>query len=335
MLPSSGELTGTHNLPSMSGVEVPDHIKQILDKLRCKFRKRSAGGSFPAMMRTLRIYDKNHDGKLSYEEFFHILENFHLVEEVAGPAALRGLGQPSRRLLKVTERFNRQNPVPGLVFGASTKKPTDAAAAEPSPVLTRAEADQLFDALDKDGSGFIDIPEFMRLVKPPLMGRRLDVVKLAFQILDTDGDGEVSVEEMAAKYDFSRHPEVINGLKTEDEALREFMHEWWDKNSDGRITFKEFCDYYQNISVTIDSDDYFELMVRNAWRIAGGSNPLSSCTTTLRALVYYVDGTTGIVEVKNSLGLKRWDTRELERRLIRQGVKGMKRAELVGTRIDI
>lgn len=36
------------------------------------------------------------------------------------------------------------------------------------------------------------------------------------------------------------------------------------------MTLEEFEDYYKDISCSIDNDDYFELMIRNAWHIAGG-----------------------------------------------------------------
>ena len=39
---------------------------------------------------------------------------------------------------------------------------------------------------------------------------------------------------------------------------------------DGKVTEQEFVNYYTNLGVSIDNDDYFELMIRNAWRIAGG-----------------------------------------------------------------
>ena len=36
---------------------------------------------------------------------------------------------------------------------------------------------------------------------------------------------------------------------------------------DGKVTPEEFIEYYANVSGSIDCDDYFELMMRNAWHI--------------------------------------------------------------------
>ena len=72
---------------------------------------------------------------------------------------------------------------------------------------------------------------------------------------------------MVDRYDFSQHPDVKAGRKTKKEALQEFLRHW-DRNSDGQVTWEEFLDYYKEISASIDGDDYFELMLRNAWRIA-------------------------------------------------------------------
>jgi hypothetical protein len=36
---------------------------------------------------------------------------------------------------------------------------------------------------------------------------------------------------------------------------------------------QEFVDYYGNISASIDDDDYFLLMIKNAWNISGNANP--------------------------------------------------------------
>jgi calcyphosin len=62
-----------------------------------------------------------------------------------------------------------------------------------------------------------------------------------------------------------------SGQMTKKEILEEFMAQWTPQHKrDGRVTLDEFEDYYKNISASIDDDDYFELMVRNAWHIEGG-----------------------------------------------------------------
>ena len=46
----------------------------------------------------------------------------------------------------------------------------------------------------------------------------------------------------------------------------------WDTNvRDNKVTTDEFIDYYKDVSASIDEDDYFELMIRNAWHLDGGS----------------------------------------------------------------
>lgn len=38
---------------------------------------------------------------------------------------------------------------------------------------------------------------------------------------------------------------------------------------DRRVTPEEFLEYYNNVSASIDNDQYFELMMINAWRLLG------------------------------------------------------------------
>ena len=48
------------------------------------------------------------------------------------------------------------------------------------------------------------------------------------------------------------------------------MKQWDTVDKDGRVTRDEFEVYYKDVSACIDDDDYFELMIRNAWKLAGG-----------------------------------------------------------------
>jgi hypothetical protein len=37
------------------------------------------------------------------------------------------------------------------------------------------------------------------------------------------------------------------------------------------VTKEEFCEYYNSVSSSIDNDQYFELMMNNAWKINDGN----------------------------------------------------------------
>lgn len=69
------------------------------------------------------------------------------------------------------------------------------------------------------------------------------------------------------------------------------------EEKDGKVTPSEFIKYYSNVSASIDNDDYFELMIRNAWHISGGKGwcENSSCR---RVLVTHKDGHQSVQEVK-------------------------------------
>jgi len=40
-----------------------------------------------------------------------------------------------------------------------------------------------------------------------------------------------------------------------------------EQSRDRTINMKEFKEYYNNISSSIDNDEYFELMIKNAWNL--------------------------------------------------------------------
>jgi hypothetical protein len=101
--------------------------------------------------------------------------------------------------------------------------------------------------------------------------------------------------------------------------LRAFMAQWDKADNNGEVTLEEFEDYYKGVSASIDGDDYFELMIRNAWRIAGGTG-MAANTANKRVLVTNADGTQAIVTVNNELGMKPGDRDAVRARLMQQGV---------------
>ena len=86
------------------------------------------------------------------------------------------------------------------------------------------------------------------------------------------------------------------------ECIAQFMANWEQGECDGKVTFEEWVEYYRDISASIDDDDYFELMIRNAWHISGGEGWCAN-TTCRRVLVKHADGRQTVEEIENDLGL--------------------------------
>lgn len=191
--------------------------------------------------------------------------------------------------------------------------------------LNAMELDTLMHFFDTDKNGAIDVTEFMVGLRPTMSESRLALVKLAFLRLDKNPDGQITYDELRSVYKVDKHPAVIKGTKTPQQVLEEFSAAW-NKNGDNVITEQEFIDYYKDISATIDNDAYFELMIRNAWHIAGGKGAAAN-TSNLRVLVTHLDGSQCVETIENDLGLDSDDKNALVAALRKQGVTDILKVE--------
>jgi len=204
------------------------------------------------------------------------------------------------------------------------------AATEHTMNWTPGQVKLVFDFFDRDKSGSISFDEFIQGVRGQLNERRQQLVLQAFAILDADKSGIIELNDIKAKYDASKHPDVIAGRRTNDEVLREFLDTFDSDNKDGKVTPAEFCRYYANLSASIDEDDYFELMMRNAWHISGGEGWCQN-TTCRRVLVTHADGHQSVEEIKNDLGIKADDKETMLARLREQGLTDITGIDLFGS----
>lgn len=165
--------------------------------------------------------------------------------------------------------------------------------------LTPSEFERIFKYFDKNNDGKIDYDEFLRALRGDMNQRRRELVMLAFKKLDRTGDGFITIDDLKDQYDVSFHPRFKSGQMSKQAILEEFLSQWDTINKDGKVTPEEFENYYKDISASIDDDDYFELMIRNAWHIAGGKGQYEN-TTIKRELVRDADGTERVVMAKGS-----------------------------------
>jgi len=142
--------------------------------------------------------------------------------------------------------------------------------------FSEGEIATLFATMDRDHSGLIEYDEFLRDIRGPMNAFRLAIVAKAFKIMDKDGNGYLDYNDIKDVYNAKFHPDVKSGKKTEQQVLQEFLetfeaHHNMRHNTapDHVVTKDEFDEYYNNVSASIDRDDYFEAMMNSAWNLDG------------------------------------------------------------------
>lgn len=116
----------------------------------------------------------------------------------------------------------------------------------------------------------------MRGIRGPMNTFRKMLAGKAFSIMDKDKSGVLDINDIKGVYNAKFHPDVKSGKRSEDEILGEFLETFETHHNiltngarDQRVTREEWDEYYNNISASIDSDEYFELMMNSAWNLDG------------------------------------------------------------------
>ena len=127
---------------------------------------------------------------------------------------------------------------------------------------------------DSENIGEIDYDEFIRTLRGEMNEFRQNLVQNVFDKLDIKKSGEISFKELNNKYNAKNHPDVISGKISEEEALKEFIDTFQETynylcgtETNNIVTIEEFLEYYENVSMTIDEDDYFEYLLNNVWNL--------------------------------------------------------------------
>ena len=132
----------------------------------------------------------------------------------------------------------------------------------------------VFENFDSENIGEIDYDEFIRTLRGEMNEFRQNLVQNVFDKLDIKKSGEISFKELNNKYNAKNHPDVISGKISEEEALKEFIDTFQETynylcgtETNNIVTIEEFLEYYENVSMTIDEDDYFEYLLNNVWNL--------------------------------------------------------------------
>mmetsp|Transcript_30670 Transcript_30670/g.56045 ORF Transcript_30670/g.56045 Transcript_30670/m.56045 type:complete len:459 (+) Transcript_30670:57-1433(+) len=185
--------------------------------------------------------------------------------------------------------------------------------------LSLKDAQLLLAAIDRHNIGAVTFNDFLASLRGPMSQQRQKLVDVAFRILDKTGNGVVTIDDVQNRFNAKTYPDVMSGRVSEHDALEHFLSQFDGVNKDGCITRDEFMSYYASVSASVDDDTYFELMMRNAWHIAGGEGQAAN-TANARILVTMNDGSQCIVAIQNDLGLDLDDPGAVRAHLDAQGL---------------
>ena len=141
--------------------------------------------------------------------------------------------------------------------------------------LSNQQINLIFKVFDLNRDGNLTYDEFLIGVRGQINQVRLNAVIEAFDALDQNQQGFVDIQELVSKYQVTNHPAVVEGRKTEEQVLAEFLDTfevYHNLNAGGqqdpRVSKEEFVGYYENVSAEIGDDEYFTQLIDASWNVS-------------------------------------------------------------------
>ena len=133
--------------------------------------------------------------------------------------------------------------------------------------------------ISKNNKNYLDFSAFIRNYKQELNENKLSCVEQAFSNLDTNENDKVPLNLIKKVFKADKHPDVLNGLKKEEEIILEFLDCFNinyeilsldskinnDINSQRIIDFEIFANFYEYVSFIYPNDKEFENVVNSSW----------------------------------------------------------------------
>ena len=143
-------------------------------------------------------------------------------------------------------------------------------------LISGNEIKELFGEFDTNRNREINYEEFISAFVGEMCERRKRLITILFETLDKDKIGFVNLDEIRNSFSPTLHPDAISGKKTEDEILAEFLDNLQyhfsllkseKEQENNQINLEEFLTFFNNISAGIEDDDYFEDVIKGGFNL--------------------------------------------------------------------
>ena len=146
--------------------------------------------------------------------------------------------------------------------------------------LPKSDIKNIFNTFSsKLNKNYLDFSSFFRNYKKELDQNKLECVEQAFSNIDINGNDKVPINLIRKQFKANKHPDVLNGLKKEEDIILEFLdcfninYEIMNLdfkiekgiNNNQFINFEIFANFYEYVSYIYPNDNEFENIVYSSW----------------------------------------------------------------------
>ena len=146
--------------------------------------------------------------------------------------------------------------------------------------LPKSDIKNIFNTFSsKLNKNYLDFSSFFRNYKKELDQNKIECVEQAFSNIDINGNDKVPINLIRKQFKANKHPDVLNGLKKEEDIILEFLdcfnlnYEIMNLdfkiekgiNNNRFVNFEIFANFYEYVSYIYPNDKEFENIVYSSW----------------------------------------------------------------------
>ncbi|XP_005098660.3 calcyphosin-2 [Aplysia californica] len=127
--------------------------------------------------------------------------------------------------------------------------------------------EELFDILDPEGMRLLDYGDYMHGILGEMNEYRKSLMRKAFHKLNCSKKGVIHISDVKKFFNVNSKYKTASGGDSGVSALQAFLEDVRENEKQELISFIEFEEYYEGLSLGIERDEDFANVLHNTWNI--------------------------------------------------------------------